>query len=670
MAVTRGHSKVLIRRIQALLAGDLLLLTTLPLQADDPDGPLQERTRFLAAKKALEQGESLRFIKLASELKDYPLYPYLVYWHILEKLDGQPPFTIRAFLRNHADTPLADQLRTAWLHYLAKHQRWSEYLDFYEGNQSAELRCHLHAAQLATGDEASAWIGAERLWLVGHSQPQACDGLFAAWEEAGQLTPALRWRRIELAMARGNPELAGYISQELPEKERRLIELWRKVHANPHLIDDVELLDPDNLHARTIALHGLKRLASLDPEAAAKAWPALSLYHHFDQHQRHSAAHSIALQLALDGNVHALEWYAALPSETFNESSRAWAVRTALRQKRWLAAIAWIESMPAEERHSEMWTYWLGRAYEALGKQDQAENLYHTVSTSRSYYGFLAADRISAEYNLTHEPLSISEAALDRLERHPALVRAHELYHLTLTEEARREWDYAVVQMDREDRMAAGKLAARWQWHDRALLTLARANFFDDLTIRFPLAYSETVFKEAEKHSLDPAWVYAVARQESAMNPNAQSRVGALGLMQLMPATGQTIAKQLDTDITDHQDLLEPETNLCFGSYYLREVLAQFSDNPVLATAAYNAGPHRVQQWFPEQASLDADIWVDTMPFYETRQYVRRVMAYAVFYDQRLKRPIRRLSQRMPPVGKPRTFSHCDGCTLANDKSS
>lgn len=658
---------VLKRRTKAVIAAGLMLLIALPLQADDPDGPLQARARFLTAKKALEQGDSLRFIRLASELKDYPLYPYLVYWHLLEKLDSQPPFTIQAFLRSYADTPLANQLRAAWLHHLAKQQRWPDFLVFYQGNQSTELRCHFHSAQLATAGQSAAWTGAEQLWLSGNSLPQACDALFAAWDEAGQLTPTLRWRRIELAMASGNTDLAGYLARQLPEKERGLVELWRKVHARPQLIADVKLLDAENPHAPAIALHGLKRLASLEPEAAAEAWPDLSLYHHFDPNQRHSAAHAIALHLALKGNVHALEWYTALPPDTFNESSRAWAVRTALRQKRWLAAIAWIESMPSEERHSEMWTYWLGRAYEALGKQEQAEAFYRTVSTSRSYYGFLAADRLGADYNLSHEVLSVSNESLERLQRHPALVRAHELYHLTLTRDARSEWDFAVTQMNRDERMAAGKLAARWQWHDRALLTLARANYFDDLTIRFPLAYSDTVFKEAEKHSLDPAWVYAVARQESAMDPQAQSRVGALGLMQLMPATGRTIAQQMDTPHAD-QDLLEPETNLCFGSYYLREVLARFSDNPVLATAAYNAGPHRVEQWFPERTSMDADIWVDTMPFYETRQYVRRVMAYAVFYDQRLERPIRRLSQRMPPVGKPRTLSRCDECTQENDK--
>lgn len=668
MSVTGAHSMVRKRGLTTLLAGILLLLAQ-PLLADDPEGPLQQRSRFLAAKKALEQGDGLRFTETASSLKDYPLYPYLVYWHLLEKLDEQSPVTIRAFLSNYADTPLAEQLRNAWLLHLANAGRWQDYLDFYQGSHNAALRCYFHTAQLGVGKQAAAWMGAEQLWLVGNSQDQACEDLFAAWENAGQLTPALRWRRIELAMAHGNTGLAGYLAQGLPEEERRWTAIWRKVYANPKLIIKSNLLQTDTELSRTITLYGLKRLASIQPEKAATLWPELLLRHSFDQQQRNSAAHTIALHLALDANVHALEWYAALPLESFNATSRGWAVRTALRNKRWLAAIAWIKSMPTRERESDKWSYWLGRAYEAIGNQDQAAKLYRTVCGSRGYYGFLASDRLGTEYNLSHEELHVKPEVLDRLEKRPALVRAYELYHLTLTNDARREWDYAVSQMSREERMAAGKLAARWQWYDRALLTLAKANHFDDLTIRFPLAFSETVAREADKQSIDPAWVYAVARQESAMDPNARSPVGALGLMQLMPATGLTIAKQLAADISDRQDLLQPETNIRFGSYYLHKVLERFSDNPVLATAAYNAGPHHVQRWFPEHASLDADIWIDTMPFHETREYVRRVMAYAVFYDQRLDRPVRRLSQRMPPVGKARSTSRCEDCVLASDDS-
>jgi soluble lytic murein transglycosylase len=647
-----------------VLAGSLSLLTTLlspSLQADEADGPLQQRTRFLEAKTALEKGDGVSFMRTASTLKDYPLYPYLIYWHLRENLDKQFTGTIQAFLHSHGDTPLAPLLRSAWLRHLAREERWQEYLDFYRGSHSTALRCHYHFAQSRAGHQKAAWAGAKKLWRTGHSQPDACDPLFEAWEKAGGLTPQLRWQRIKLAMAAGHTGLARYLAKGLEEKEQRWVTLWRNVYNRPQLIAASERLKADNPHSRDMVLQGLKRLASAQPDEAAALLPALSLRYGFSRRQRNDAMRRIALNYAYDGDARALEWFTSLPADSLTESSRAWAVRTALRAKRWRAAIAWIKAMPASERQSARWSYWLARAHQALGDEARAEGYYRPLSAERSYYGFLAADRLGRDYNLSHEALDVDEQAIAQLERKPALVRASELYHLTLTRDARREWDYAVSQMNREERLVAGKLADKWQWYDRALLTLARARYFDDLAIRFPLAYSKTVSREAEKRSLDPAWVYAVARQESAMNSEARSSAGALGLMQLMPGTGKAIAKKLDIGLNDLRELLQPETNIRFGSYYLRQVLKQFNDNPVLATAAYNAGPRRIRQWYP-QRSLDADIWVDTLPFHETRQYVRRVMAYSVFYDRRLQQPIKRLKVRMPPVSNPRSISRCDGC--------
>ena len=656
MGAAQSHVKHRAGGIGSLLIGVLLLLSGQPVWANLAEQPPSQRMQFMAAKTALEQRNSERFAALAADLQDYPLYPYLTFWRLQQDLAKLSSEDVQAFINEHADTPLASRLQGAWLRHLAAQRRWPEYLQYYQESGNAELRCHLHTAQLETGREAEAWAGAESLWMVGFSQHKACDRLFAAWDKAGKLSTEHRWQRIELVMAQGNPSLARYLSRGLPEADRQLVDRWRQLHERPQLLGDDKLLQPDNERHRHIALHTIRRLASADPEAAAELWPMLAFRHEFDEVQRHAAAHAIALHLALQGNVRALEWYATLPAESFNESSRGWAIRAALRNQRWLAVATWIEEMPAQERGSEMWSYWLARAYEALGKQEQAEALYRTVSARRGYYGFLAADRIGVDYNLTHQALRIENESLEQVANHPALVRAYELYQLDQVLDSRREWEFALARMDQQERVAAGKLAARWEWHDRALLALARANHFDDLAIRFPLAYSETFFSEAERQALDPSWIYAVARQESAMDPLAHSPVGALGLMQLMPATGRSIARQLATDISNRLTLLQPELNIRFGSHYLREMLERF-DNPVLATAAYNAGPHRVQRWFPEQAGIEADIWVDTIPFHETRLYVRRVMAYSVFYDQRLERPVVRLSQRMPPVGSPQALA-------------
>jgi len=662
----------LVRNISGTLLLVLLALPLAPrLYADgtDPQDPLQQRTRFLAAKHALENGDAEVFLQNAATLQEYPLYPYLVYWHLRAHLDEQSNASIQAFLDSNADMPLAPQLRVAWLKYLATEERWKDYKTFYRGSHSAELRCDAHLAELHTGDKAAAWDGAKKMWLVGYSQDEACDPLFSAWEEAGGLNEEMRRQRVELALARGNSGLASFLAKSLPDEQRHWVTLWRQVDNRPERIRDEPALQKDNEQTRRIVKHGLRILADRDPTIAATLWPDLSKRYRFSKAERREIERSIALNFALDGDNRALKWYAKVPTKALNSTDAGWAVRAALRQGLWHSAIDWIAKVPQSDRASEQWRYWLARAKEALGKTKQADAIYREVSQNRSYYGFLAADRSDNPYNLEHEPLEVNEQELVQLQQKPALIRARELYHLTLTNDARREWDYAVAHMSREERLAAGKLADKWKWYDRALLTLARADHFDDLSIRFPLAYHEAVLREAQKRGIDPSWVYAVARQESAFIVDVRSSAGALGLMQLMPGTGKTIARKLNTEI-DSNSLLQPETNIRFGSYYLQQVLNRFDDNPVLATAAYNAGPQRIEQWAPKTGRLDADIWVDTMPYHETRQYVRRVMAYSVFYDQRLQRPITRLRLRMPSISNNDALSPCDDCTSAKDEKS
>ena len=632
----------------AACALSIALTGSLAAEEEEPSS----RELFAAAKQALERGHEDSYQTLLAELTDYPLLPYLHYWQMREQLDAQSNESVQAFIEAQADTPLAQQMRFAWLRHLATKERWEDYLAFFRPTNSAMHRCHYHTAQWQTGQQDEAWAGARGLWAVGHSQHSACDGLFTAWEAAEPLDDALRWQRIELAMAQGNVALARFVAEGLPDKEADIARRWATLHEHPVRVAEDGLLPVDGERSRPIALHALKRLAATEPERATEIWSSVAREYGLSTGERHEVAHAIALRFALRRDERALEWFAPLPAESFSESSRGWAVRAALLSKRWPAVRAWIEEMPADERNSERWSYWLARAHEATGKEGEAGAIYRRLSGSRSYYGFLAADRIDAEYNLAHQSLEVEPALIEQVLALPAVVRAGELYRLGLLQEARSEWNLALSGMNRAQSLAAGALASDWQWHDRALLTLARVGHFDDLNIRFPLAHGEAFAAEASQRELDPAWVIAVARQESAMDPLARSRVGALGLMQLMPATGRELARQLQVDLSDHQSLTQPELNIRFGSHYLRQMLDRF-EHPILATAAYNAGPHRVAEWYPAQGSLDADIWVDTIPFHETRKYIRRVMAYAVFYDQRLERAPTRLSERMPPVVLP-----------------
>ncbi len=649
----KHHTRLISRQSYSSICTLSLLLAVLfcapPLQAKE-DGGHQQRVLFLEAKKALERNDYEVFGRNIQQLQEYPLYPYLIYWRLRANLKEQPAATIEAFLTTNKHLPVTPLLRSAWLRHLAKEKRWQEFLHFYRGGGTT-MQCHLHTAQLHSGKKKQAWAGAKKLWLVGNSQPEACDELFKAWAAADGISRDLRWQRIELAMDRGNSGLARHLARELNDKDRERVTLWRRVYNDPTLIERNEQLKGDSSENRRIIIHGLKRLARKEPEQAARLWRKSQSRYQFTTEQSHAISKAIARNFAYDGDTRALLWFAQLPDNVIEQEDRTWAVRLALRHSNWKAALTWVDSMPVTERQSVRWQYWRARINEQLGEQQQAEHLYFTVGGDRGYYGFLAADHIKGAYNLDHQPVEVEAAALQALKQTPEMVRAHELYMLLLTTDARREWERAVANMDNQQRLVAGKLADEWKWYDTALLTLAKARYFSDLDIRFPLAHNETVTREAESRKLDPAWVYAVARQESAMKPDARSPAGAMGLMQLMPSTGKAVAKKLKYPIKDTEQLLEPDTNIRLGAYYLRQVLDRFNDNPVLATAAYNAGPHRVSTWFPEDGKLDADIWVENMPFHETRQYVRRVMAYTVFYDQRLDQGITRLNERMPAIG-------------------
>jgi soluble lytic murein transglycosylase len=360
----------------------------------------------------------------------------------------------------------------------------------------------------------------------------------------------------------------------------------------------------------------------------------------------------LALWIASDYHPTAMARLYALPETWVDQNVREWRIRVSLRQGDWAGVLRQVEAMPSTERNSPRWQYWRGRALDALGRGEEARSAYQRIAGQRDYHGFLAADRLGMAYAITHTPLEISSTELDvLLASSPGLQRARELYILGREPEAEAEWRLAIQTFNRAALKQAARLAHRWDWRYQAIVTVARAEDWDDLELRFPLAYRDGVMANARAESpVDPAWVYAVIRQESSFRSDARSPVGALGLMQIMPATGRQIARDLQD--ADPPDLLQPETNIRYGAHYLQQILRRLQNNPVLATAAYNAGPNKVAQWLPSGDPAPADVWAETIPYRETRAYVQRVMEYAAVYRflLGLQDSETTLSARMKPV--------------------
>ena len=595
-----------------------------------------QRSLFKAADRALRTENRVPFEQLKSSLGNYPLYPYLLYRDLGRRLDKTPAAEIKMFLDTYADVPIAGRLYEAWLKQLAKEQRWRDYLQAYRSNQSVTLDCYYRRALLETGRTQAALENIEQLWMSAFSLPDACDSVFAVWRTQGGFTPQRVWRRFQLAIAKGQVSLARYLQKQLPEAERDQAELWLRVYKTPQLILERNLFKPLTPRISAILLHGLERWANKDSTEAANALDILKVRYSLPANALGPVERKIALYVASRGHPSALDRLTVLSTQWVDEAVEEWRVRVGLQRRDWQSVLTWLDRMTPKTREQPQWRYWRARALANSGRTDEANAIYQQLAEIRDYYGFLAADRLGLPYQIEHKPLTASAENLEILENLPGIQRARELFLLGDYAKARVEWRKATSALDDTILKAAAQLAQRWGWHDQAIVTLARTAYWDDLELRFPLPHHEQVLTQARNKAIDPAWIYAVMRQESIFRADARSPAGALGLMQIMPATGRRIASDLRLNPPSRQTLLQADTNIRFGAHYLRFTLNQLQNNPLLATAAYNAGPYRVAKWLPENSTTDADLWAETIPYIETRNYVKRVMEYAIIYKHRL----------------------------------
>ncbi len=609
----------------------------------------------MAAEQALKRGSITQFKQLSQQLKTYPLYPYLRYEYLRTRLHKRPSDEIATFIDTyHDDSPLSSKLHFRWIKQLAQKGRWKAVKQSYRASSNITLQCYYRRALLNTGDQGAAFDGLEQLWLVGHSQPRACDPLFTAWHKAGFIDDELAWQRIQLAMEKRKLTLSRYLTRFLSRKERIWANRWIQVHRKPSRILSQKRFINAHPMRNTILVHGLKRMARKDPVQAADMWQSkIKARYDFSDDEVMTVERAIAMAMALRNRPEALSWLAVLEERPADQSLREWRVRTALNQQNWDAALAWLYQLNDEEQQTPRWQYWRARVLAALDQPLQAEAIYTELAMKRGYYSFLAADKLQRPYHFRHAPLQQNELLTTNIEQHPGILRAQELFALGRAVEARREWFFATRYMVDEQLHQAGRLAHRWGWHDRAIMTVARTDHRDDLDIRFPLVHRDKITVKARENNIDTALAFALIRQESAFTADARSSAGAMGLMQLMPRTAKQLTRGTGIRLKNRMQLIDVETNLKLGMKHLGKVLRRFDNNPLLALAAYNAGEARVKRWIPKNRQVDADIWAETIPYNETRNYIQNIMVFTPIYEQHLGQPLTPLAQRMVPIGSP-----------------
>jgi len=633
-----------------------------PAQAYNREQFHQQRLQFIAAEQAAKTQHWSRFKKLAAPLRNYPLYSYLEYAQLSRRLPQTDERVIQQFLRDNSGAPLALQLRKRWLFSLARRGQWQTLANNFAYSHDLSLQCVYIKALIKLGDNKRAFAMLEATWLTGKSLPHYCDQPVVEWQKQGGLTKQRVWQRIRLSMQAGRSQLARYLARKyLPQKDRYWIAMWSKVRRQPDYVVKVDQrFSPSRGQQpavlRWLLIDGLRRMAYREPVKTAELWHRIQPRYAFTIVESQRLERRLAAKLAEANTDEARGWLNKLKLSTNDNHIRELFALSALRDQDWPAALEWLNRIETTGDNIDRWRYWRARTLESLGHLDEARQLYLQTTENRSYYSFLAADHLGRPYRLANRPLQMQTGELDNIKSNPAVHRAAELYWLNRVVQARREWSFALQGMNRQEMLQAAQLAYHWGWHDRSIMTLSQASYWDDLDKRFPLAHREVVEKYARKNQINPAWAYAIIRQESAFISDAKSQAGALGLMQILPRTARQIARYLQIRRPRKWDLLKANTNIRLGISYLNRMQKRFQGNAILSTAAYNAGGQRVRSWLPEEGSIPADLWVELVPFDETRDYLQRVMTYTVIYEQRLGMNPQTLSERMRPIHGPVTI--------------
>jgi soluble lytic murein transglycosylase len=594
------------------------------------------RAEFQSAYAAAETAPADVAAAVDSEaLRNYPLYPYLQAARLQQRLaDPSATSTIEAFLAEHGSEPAARSLRRSWLMTLAMRKAWEPYLADYreDVDDSVAARCNALAARVALGRTDGLAEAVTATYLSAKSLPPACDPAFEWLRAQGLLTPALIEQRARLALAAGEAALTRYLARSLPEAQAGPINQWAALIEQPRAAIAALIAAPARPVEMEALRDGWQRFARADADAAAALFPALTQARALDARAASPFALAIAQPLSWSRSPRSLEFFALGHADDFDERSHEWHVRAALWAGDWALASRAIEAMPESLRNQNRWRYWAGRTAELLGQGDTARANYAAVIPTDNWYAALAAARIGQRFTPTLQPLARDDAELARVAAAPGLVRTRELILCDLQSDANQEWKAAFDSLAPAQQVQAVRLASSWDWHLQAIAAAARLGLFNDYELLYPRPFDAEVRRGAELTGLPQALIYAVIRQESLFRADAASSANALGLMQLLPSTAQTTARRAGLPPPSRASLLQPSVNVPLGSSFLRYLLDRADGQWPLAIAGYNAGPGAARRWLAE-GPVATDVWVENIPFNETRAYVQRVHWHALVFE-------------------------------------
>ncbi len=591
---------------------------------------------FLQARAAYDNKNVIALSDYVQQLQNqnYLLAPYADYWLMLLNLDDADNHAVTDFLIKYSDYSFADRLRGEYLKKLARKQDWQSFSKEIANYQLEDAGVACYAAESnAINGGSSVLESAKSLWMQAQEQPGSCSNLYDRMQAAGVLGEDDIWERFRLVLADGRVNLAKAIVRRSKSYDASQYKLIDKAYTSPSSIINKKLASFKTRFGRELNLFALDRIAKTDSQQALTAFKKVESL--FLPEDRSYFYGRLALFAAQRQEPQAVQWFKLADDVDLSKEQLAWFARAALREKNWSAVLNVVAKMSPEQADEGAWRYWKARALKAQNKTLEANTLFAKLSTERHFYGWLAQDEMEGFMSAPPSTYKVSDAEVEELANTPAFQRAAALQRLDFKWEAKSEWVQATKDFDDKQLLIAAEFAARKNWYDLAITTADKTTEMHDFALRYPTPYRDLIKSAASGQAIDEAWVYGITRQESRFIYSARSGAGASGLMQLMPATAKWAAKRVGMASYNSGMLHELDTNITLGTYYMRHTLDIMGGQETMATAAYNAGPNRAKKWAAE-IPLEGAIYVETIPFSETRNYVQKVMANTHLYASRL----------------------------------
>ncbi|TDR23861.1 transglycosylase SLT domain-containing protein [Marinicella litoralis] len=604
----------------------------------------QQRQLFGKLYSLALAGQEQQVQQQRQPLNGYPIEHYLDYALIQSKMQTLPESAIADFKTKHPNSPLNKRLKSAYLTALGNQAQWQKYLQHHQGFDQGKKQCWYLQARIKTGQTQGIEPLIQAMWLSGLSAPDACNPAFKWWQDQGHISENLYLQRIKLAYESRNSSLIEHLKKKLKQKP-----LW--VDQALSLIKDpaASLQQstqwPPTTETQWLVFKTSLWLAKKKPATLHGFWPQVKAAHALTMAQVNQIERQMALFAATDYEHFSIDAMKQLPADMKDDQIKAWIVRYHLFNQQWPDVLHALKQMSKRQLDQARWQYWLARAEAKLGNKAVAKSIFKKLSSQTNYYGFLAADHMRLPYQLCHQPPAPATANFTP----PAGInRAIELHHIGFLSMARSEWNLGYRGLSKTDKQALAKRVQQEGWYAKSIAIMADLGQWENYQLRYPIAHQKIIQQHANGNKPMPQWVMAIIKQESAWTKDAVSHANAHGLMQLLPTTAKQLGQQLGINITQNNELHQAPLNILLGVQYQKNLYQQF-DHPLLVAAAYNAGERKSIDW-SQDFPASPDVWLETIPYRETRDYITKILSNVTIYDWLINKQPKRISHWMPTI--------------------